>query len=361
MSDITNKFCELIQISIGTKGEFERMPTEKEWHLLFELASKHSLLGVLLVGVNNTKVNRENINQRLLWDWIGIQQMTIATNEKINDRINKLCKHIGGWGYRGCVLKGQGVAQLYPDPSLRQSGDIDLWIDGKQDAFIREVKGNGLTIDNIDYVHSGIEFFEDVKVEIHFRPSWMYNPFSNKRLQQYFVNNKCVQFNHYDENVSFAYPNIRFNLVYSLIHINRHIFEEGIGLRQLMDYYYILKYSTEEDRKDAIKILTTIKLRKFAGAVMYVLEKVFRLDSDVLLCPVNVSEGEFLLCEILRGGNFGRYDERNQWFKKGQRLKKNLFTIKRSLRYLIHYPSEVLWIPFWKIWHYQWRKRKGYL
>ena len=108
-----------------------------------------------------------------------------------------------------------------------------------------------------------------------------------------------------------TYPTVGFILVYSLVHINRHIFEEGIGLCQLLDYYFFLK--------------------------------------------VFLSEG------IERGGNFGKYDERNVVLPVEKRMARGWYNMLHNVRYLWHYPSEVISIPFWKLWHYCWRKRKGYL
>lgn len=189
----------------------------------------------------------------------------------------------------------------------------------------------------------------------------MYNPIKNKRLQDYISENAKEQFENVDVEMGFAYPTIKFNLVYSLIHINSHIFEEGIGLRQLLDYYYILNKSTKAERNNAFSVLCELGLKKFAGAIMYVESKVFNLGIEKMLCAPNDKEGVFLLEEILRGGNFGRYDSRNEWYAKESRLKRGLFHLRRNLRYLRHYPGEVLWIPLWSVWHLCWRKCKGYL
>ena len=94
---------------------------------------------------------------------------------------------------------------------------------------------------------------------------------------------------------------------------------------------------------------------------MYVLQEVFGLDDEWQLCTLNQKEGAFLLDEIMRGGNFGHYDDRNEWYVVNQRLKRGLFNAKRNLRYLAHYPSEVIWIMPWKLWHWCWRKWNGYL
>ena len=343
--------------------------TAKQFEIVLKQAEEQAIFGLVFNAVHNAEiVDKEDVSsdevgkaQMAIFEAVGLQEQIKQQNEIVNERTEMLTRILAAWGYRTCILKGQGVAQLYSNPLLRQSGDIDIWVDGKQDEIISCLRNNFIGIRNIDYVHSGAGFFNDVEVEVHFRPSWMYNPFSNRKLQKYFIENKDMQFANSDDKVGFAYPTIGFNLVYSLIHINRHIFEEGIGLRQILDYYYILKHSNKQEREGAFNTLKSLNLNKFTGAIMYVLQDVLGIEDELLLCAPDQKEGVFLLDEIMRGGNFGQYDDRNKWYEVNQYLKRGLFNAKRNIRYLTHYPSEVIWIPAWKLWHWCWRKWKGYL
>lgn len=213
----------------------------------------------------------------------------------------------------------------------------------------------------IDYVNCHAVFFDDVEVEVHFRPTYFFNPFANRRLQEWIQQNKTLQMTSFDDAVGFCYPTIAFNLVFSLIHIYRHVFSEGIGLRQLMDYYYILKHSTEVERKEAFDTLCHLGLGKFVASVMYVQRVVFNIDERLFLYQPNEKEGKILLNVILRGGNFGKYDERNHFVPNEQKWKRGMNSLKRDVRFLAHYPGEVLWMPLWKTWHWGWRKWNGYL
>ena len=128
-----------------------------------------------------------------------------------------------------------------------------------------------------------------------------------------------------------------------------------------MDYYYILKHSTEAERKEAFDTLCSLGLKRFVATVMHVMRRVFNIDISLLLCQPNQNEGDYLLAEILRGGNFGRYDDRNKNLPSENRMKRGVENVKRNLRFLKHYPSEVMWSPAFKCWHWCWRKWKGYL
>ena len=83
------------------------------------------------------------------------------------------------------------------------------------------------------------------------------------------------------------------------MHIFHHVLHEGIGLRQLLDYYYILK-ACKGNKEEIMKILVSLGLDRFAAAVMYVEKVFFDLEDEYLLCSPNVSLGSFLLDEIIR-------------------------------------------------------------
>lgn len=353
-------FFELIQIIVGTRDGFSRVPSAKVWAAIFDTAEKQSLVGVLLVGMEKLPAEQRP-PQRLLLEWIGIQQIAVSTNYNQDRRSKELYEWFKEKGFDNCIIKGQGVARLYPQPELRLAGDIDIWVNADRDDVVGKMLSESIGVSVIDYVNCHAAFFDDVEVEVHFRPSYFFNPFANRRLQKWIQKKKSVQMTSFDDAVGFCYPTISFNLVFSLIHIYRHVFSEGIGLRQLMDYYYILKHSTEAERKEAFDTLCSLGLKRFVATVMHVMRRVFNIDTSLLLCQPNQNEGDYLLAEILRGGNFGRYDDRNKNLPSENRMKRGVENVKRNLRFLKHYPSEVMWSPAFKFWHWCWRKWKGYL
>lgn len=341
-----------------------KVPSQTDWYMMYEMAKSQAILGICFNGVQ--KLYKEhpeavvNLPFELRMKWFGITVEIQKKNIKMYQKCNLLAEEIGKSGLRNCVLKGQGLTIAYPNElqSLRQSGDIDLWVEGKRDDIINYIRSKGVKVYDVHLVHATAEFFKDVPVEIHFRPSWMYNPFLDRKLQFFFASQASAQFVHYDEKVGFAYPTIFFNLVHSMVHINRHVFEEGIGLRQLMDYYFILKHSSCEERSEAYNVLCSVGLRKFVEAVMYVMQQVFLLEEDLMLCRPNSILGSRLLDSIMAGGNFGKA----LGLEPGRnKLEKGLLQLKHNLQLMLPYANEAMWIPFFQVWHYGWRKKHGYL
>lgn len=361
MTEIEGLFFELIQVSLGNRVSLSRNPSEKEWKAMFAMAQKHAVEGIASVALNELGEQGLRLPKRLLLEWIGTSEHIKYRNLIVNQRCKELETILGQGGFKCCVLKGQGTALYYKNNLYRQSGDIDVWVNGSRESILSFAKNQRIQVGHIDIKHSDMDFFEDIPVEIHYIPSWMFSPVRNKRLQRFFMKQADRQFENNDPEVGFTHTTIEFDLVFSLVHIYRHVFEEGVGLRQLLDYYHILLHSDKEQRTDALRVLKSLGMSLFVGGVMFVLQKCFHLESTFLLCEANERHGRFLLSEILVAGNFGHYDNRYQHKASERRFSNGLITLKRDIHYLDYYPSEVLWMPFWKLWHWCWRKIKGYL
>lgn len=371
----TEIFFQLLQVAIGSQKSISFIPNMNEWNRIYELSYKQALLGITFYGMQKLRKEKpeqtEYLSPKLRMQWLAMAVGIQKHNKLLNKRCEELHDKFKDAGFRTCILKGQGVATLYNDSNnenienslstFRQPGDIDIWVEGDRDVALDFVRSQGVKVSYIDSVHAHADFFEDVEVEVHSRPSWMYNSKHDKIFMDFWKGQQEQQFSNSDKTLGFCYPTVAFNLVYSLLHINRHIFAEGIGLRQLIDYYFILKASTKEERDKAFAVLERMNLKRFTAGIMYIERKVLGLDEDNCIVKPDIKEGEFLLNDILIGGNFGKYDGRNVSTQLDERWKRGVYTLIHNFRYLTHYPSEVFAIPIWKVWHYVWRKTKGYM
>ena len=181
--------------------------------------------------------------------------------------------------------------------------------------------------------------------------------------------------------MGFAVPTASVNVVYQMCHLFSHYFDEGLGLRQLMDYYFALRvwHNDVMECKDLLSqgmwseglgtpvmsptevmaVLRSFGMKKFASAVMYVLHEVFAIPTNYYICEPNEKEGRKLLEEIMKGGNFGQYDERGKEFKNGGMIKHGVWKLKRVMRLVRSYPEEALWEPVFRVYHLGWRMVNG--
>ncbi len=347
-TQIVSKFFSLIRISLGEKPNQYLIISPEEWDKIFNLSAKQSLLGVLFPALNKIS-EYEQIPREVLLRWLGSQSRTIAKNKLLDKRAAELTAILKELNMRTCVFKGQSVALYYPQPELREPGDIDIWVDGKPKDIISKIQKK-YNIGTITYHHVDVQFFKDVEVEVHYKASWLCNPFLNVRLQKFFLEQKEIQMTN-PSGKGFFSPTPLFDSIHSLVHIYRHFFQEGIGLRQMMDYFYILKALPKEDKPKTLLILSRLKMNKFLASVMFVMQEVFGMEDEFLLCPADTVNGSFLLDEILRAGNFGKFDIENVHKKNESKLHRFIRETKRQQRFVKSYPQEVLWIPFWRLWH----------
>lgn len=360
MIDIYDKFFQLLRLAIGYSDVFPKIG-KREWSAIYEIAQKQSLLGVVFDGIQKmsdiAKIKGESMEMDvdLLMKWMGICRQIEKRNHQLDEAIGKISAMFQKKGFRSCILKGQGNALTYPRPEHRTAGDIDIWLSGKPSEVIRFVHSISPK-QKASYHHIDFPAINGIPVEAHYRPCYLHNPLHNYRLQKYFRQRTEEQFLHKVRigDTEVAIPTARFNVIYQLVHIYNHLFQEGIGLRQIIDYYFVV-ISDEllVTRGTLHREMKYLGLWKFAGAVMYVLHKVLGLSKEKMIAQMDEKRGKMLLAEILNGGNFGQYDERYVFGHSS--FGHNIQRLFRDLRLVRYYPAEALSEPIFRTWHFFWR------
>ena len=362
-------FIELVQVALGVRERLSRNPSDEEWDRVFQMADEQAVAAFLFPALERLSKLGQKPPTEVLMEWIGLAEQVRAQNRQVNRTIAKLSDSLNKDGLRWSILKGQGNALMYPDPLNRQPGDIDVWAipqlkmeNGKWKIgdIIRYVKTKNPQAHAM-YHHIDYGLVDGVDVEVHYRPSFMFNPWHNRRLQRWFTEQAEEQFGNEAELPDGAgtihVPTAAFNVVFQLSHVYNHLLHEGVGLRQIIDFFYVLR-SLKGGQADAIdysNLLRLLGLDTFAGAMMWVLHDVLGLPEEFLIAPRDERRGRVLLTEIMRGGNFGMYDSDN--IKADSRLKKGLQRFKRDLRMMRYFHSECLCEPFFRTYHFFWRLR----
>ena len=406
-------FFDFLRFCIGSAKEISDSLKEADWEELYAIAQKQCLVGVLFDGIKKLPAEHVGMKKELLLQWMAESQMLEKANVRLNDAVIQVSEWFRKKGFRTCILKGQGNALMYPNPYSRTSGDIDIWVEGGDKrviSFVRSISPH----EKACYHHIEFPSYKGVEVEVHYRPSFLLCFWHNRKLQNYYERVKEEQFSHrmmLGEQGEVAIPTAEFNLIFQLTHIYAHLMNEGIGLRQLVDYYYVIcdfykvyqnfsnssvslskgsstfspspsssgsgdvtallgarnryalrladhQRSTPDcagwDRLGMVQEeLKELELWKFAGAIMYIVQEVFGMPASRLIVPPNEKYGKFVLNEVLEAGNFGRHDARNR-FGRSQ-LGHNLQRVYRDMRLVRYFPAEALCEPLFRIWHFFWR------
>lgn len=410
-------FFELIRVAIGTSESLSHIPKPKEWKQLYEMAKKQSLVGICFAGiqklVDSEKEDYCGMPEMLYLTWMGMAAKIQQRNEVVNRQCVELCSNLEKEGFRTCILKGQGTAALYwvsrdarlevsengipnsltTNPStltyigaLRQSGDIDVWVMPKD---VRTVKKSRPRIDEMvhrrfpdekgAFVHIGYPCFQETEVEVHYVPTMDGNPWVDRRFRRLFEESQDECFTNVNE-LGFAVPEPMVNVLFNLHHIKRHFISSGVGLRHVIDLYFVLK-SMDENPNENENLLVWIKKlgmeRFFAGMLWVMQEVLFNSNSDsnsnendnfvskknsnlsTLTSNLGIKPdarlGKFILQEIMQGGNFGHHDERQKDVGRmsfGKRWKAYMEVSMVRFRY---FPMETLWSWMFRmkvgIWH----------
>ena len=238
-----------LRYCLEDKVDLSMVVSNMDWRQLYSFATKQTIIGICFDGIRRLseeypeELKKNPIERDLLMTWMGVSQQIRRQNMKVNGVAAKLYSMLREDGLRCCILKGQGNALMYPNAYSRNPGDIDVWVNASRGQITEYAKKHFELGDDIRYQH--IETSVDgVPVELHFFPGIMNNPIYNARLQKWFKRNADLQCSNVvslpDGAGDIAIPTTAFNVVYQLTHLYHHFFDEGIGMRQIIDYYYVV-------------------------------------------------------------------------------------------------------------------------
>ena len=338
-----------------------------DWMRMMAWAERQTIVGIIYGGIQRAG-KALGMPFDALMEWVGYAQQIEAQNRLMNIRCVEIVDELRKDGFEACVLKGQGNALMYPNPLLRMSGDIDVWVYGSKESrregvlksavsevisYVRRKNPDGKAV----YHHIDYGLFKGVEVEVHYRPTFMNNLIVNRRLQRWMqekADGGWLMAELPDGAGEIPVPTWEFNVVFQLSHIYRHVIQSGVGMRQMVDYYYLLKSDGRCLMEDVSNTLEYLGLTEIAGAVMWVLKEVLGLEEQYLIAPVDERRGRFLLDEIMQGGNFGRGMMADGGWKSTA-IGRNMYRLKRDVRLLRYFPSECLWEPVFRVYHFFWR------
>ena len=380
-----SELFDFLKYCLGAKSDVNKVITGIDWQMLYSFAFKQALLGLCFDGTErlgkeySEELKQNPIGRELLMTWMGKAQQIRRQNMKVNTVASKLYSMLRKDGLRCCILKGQGNALMYPNPYSRNPGDIDVWVNASREQITEYAKKHFELEDDMRFHHLETTM-DGVPVELHFFPGIMNNPVYNARLQKWFKRNADLQCSNVvslpDDAGEIAVPTTAFNVIYQLTHLYHHFFDEGIGMRQIVDYYFVVISDELLVISDELLVISDellvirdtlhrelkhLGLWKFAGAVMYVLHEVLGLSEEKMIAPMDEKRGKLLLAEILNGGNFGRHFTKYGHFTQQGMAKKYFLKIWRNMHFVRYYPAEALSEPIFRTWHFFWRihnKRK---
>lgn len=347
-----NYLIDLIRIALGNLDKLQGVPSEEEWQMIFKEAQRQAIAPMLFPSLEKLPENQRP-NEGIVLRWYSLTDRAVRRNLKFMSECQRLTELFKNHSFGSCILKGEGNALLYPNPLLREAGDIDIWLNGGRDKIIKCLDELGVDYNAGAFHHAQVFNISPVEVEVHYYPSDFFNPFSQRHFLVWTSTESSRQMNNFvatdvledGRSYTFPAPTPDFNVIYNLVHIFRHFCGNGIGLRQIVDYYYILKSNNGNNLNDELYTIKKLGMKKFAAAMMWLQKNVFLLEDKFLICSTDEKGGKILLDEILATGNFGKTDTR-----MGKSPDENYFhrvfrTMKLDRRRISIAGKEIIWRP----------------
>ena len=389
----------LLQVAIGNRKELPRQLTNDEWDLLYSVSEQHCVLGVAFSAIQ--KLPEEQMPpSELFAKWQKDAQKEKEIRVRVSEICRRACETHGKNGAYSCVLmpspiqvRGEGLEVR--DKGLEvsvQSGevsdeifevrggdprDIDIlcWAKEKKD-------GKRMIVEYVNFqyvastkhikpkvVRNDIDFESgNIPVEVRFKSDFLNNPWYNSRFEAWL--RKMVD--EASKSDSHKLP-CEFYVVYQMLHLYRKLFCEGIRLGHLVEYYYTLREFSGDrlevraqsgevrgeslevsgerigslsmgeggGRGRVMNVIERLGMKKFAGAMMYVLQTVFGMPDEFLICKPNNRNGSFVLKMTMLAGEYTRAIERTRVLKHFGRIGHHLYWLKRNRPFITQYPAEM--------------------
>lgn len=354
--DIQRQFFSLLRAGLwNIPADASLFGPVTDWAEIYKMGKRQTVTGILLDGIQTLPAACRP-SRALYLQWCNDLMVIEEKNHLLNRELANILAKLQEKGIEPVLVKGQGVAQYYKEPSHRQSGDIDLYVGAKDfETANRLLLEEGRIVEEEDFKHIAIER-HGVCVENHRVLINLSSPVADHRLQQ---ETNCWHGNHHLckkvrlENCEVLTPPDAFNVSYLLIHILKHFLSEGIGIRQLCDWACLLYHlPDEEERMRAGRLLKALNLEKTARIFGYILKEHMGLPVSCLPVPVLPQDdaiAQWLLNDIWTGGNFGKHDVvqrrrlmRHYWTRK---LETFFRVLKRCRELGSISPSEARWYP----------------
>lgn len=354
------QFLALLSAGLGNETFDKELFANVDWHKIASIAKSQTVLSIILDGL--TSQNTVKPDRFTLIEWIGLQRAIEVENDRQNLAVADIVSKYKAAGLDPILLKGQSVAIYYDNPSHRQPGDIDLYFpDGYECANALAESWTGTlkheeTIYHKSYTVKGIEL-ENHKEYVLFYSKRNEERWGYVRNDLLKVCTECLLLRSKNGEESLIKTfNPQMNAIYLYLHLQHHLLQTGIGLRQICDWACLWKKREKDIDKDLfLQIVNILPVKRCMTALTWIVVNYLGLDEGVI--PLNIKtdmakkDGELLLRDILDSGNFGRSSGIMDGFVRNSHwnnLRNYTKALKRMIRLRHLCPSEVdAYIKYW--------------
>ncbi|MBQ3504160.1 MAG: nucleotidyltransferase family protein [Oscillospiraceae bacterium] len=288
-------------------GEALPIPENVDWEAAGKFAKEQDVVSFLYDGAAAANAP---VPGALLQKWRSGMLQGVVRNERLLRAQDELLGWLRAENIPVVVLKGSSVSRYYPQPDLRILGDIDILVAQPDvDRVKRILEQHGYRFCEHDHNFHLSFSRPDAYVELHYNVTKLPDSDGGRAAGE--VIDTFLQ--DIEEGTLHDYvfpvlsqPNQALML---LLHMIRHMFSSGIGLRQLCDWaVYMAEADLARFEGETLPVLERCGLRNYAAAATAACIRYLGLSEKGMDWCSTVEEetGELFLSDILRSGNMGQ-------------------------------------------------------
>lgn len=284
---------------------------EADWEQVEELAKDQGVLPMLYRGAMKYK---DIIPAERIRIWRGAMYAAVLQNDHVNQAQSEILDWLAAKGIRAAILKGASVARYYTPSDMRYLGDIDILIDQSElDRTSEVLKEHGYRLNEHDHDFHVSFVRGDVTLELHYKASVVPNrkggQVAGKIMDQFLDDATMVSMN----DISFPALSEKHQALMLLMHMERHVIESGIGLRQLCDWAVFLS-AQEKPLDDFVYMFRECGLLTFAKAVTKACVLYLGMQGKCAAWCLSSVESlvDALMADVFRSGNMGKADRQGE-------------------------------------------------
>lgn len=320
----------------------ENIPEGIRWDVVTRQFKYQTVMGLAAVPMIRL-INKGLVPGSYLNDFVLRIGLNTRRHPELNADIIKVFHLLRQEGFHPVLLKGQGIAQSYPNPVLRMCGDIDVYIGcsdfQKACSFFSQFGDAGKAACSPKHFHTN---YGDTIVELHriaeVQHLWGTNG-CYRRLAAKWLEETPSDFVTIEEE-RIAVPPCQFNVLYVFNHLWHHFIIEGLGIRQLCDWAVVLHNAYGKiDETVLLRHLKRLRLLNSWKSVGWIVVNCLGLPSrEMPFYSDKAGTGARRIWRMMeKMGTFGRYNKgrsiinMNKWKRKPlsfirhfQRLSNNL-------------------------------------
>ncbi len=281
------------------------------WEDIYRLADEQTVVPVVTDGIDLLP-SALKPGIEILEPFLADTLATEMRNDTVNRFAGALFRKLNSTGMPALMVKGQGLARLYPQPGHRQPGDIDILVRPEDYPAVRDLlvaKASVADQEHAEILHQGMSF-GSIEVEVHGTISTLMSVRLDRKLaalQEEMFRSEAFTSEDFG-GVTVRMPSVLFNAVYILIHFLHHYWSGGVGLRQLTDWgLYVNRHFDEIDAGRLEGVLRDLGVLRLWQTFSGLSTTVLGTDKDrfPLWTDRYHRKYEGILRYMLKCGNFG--------------------------------------------------------